>query len=143
MPKDRESGAAGHPLHMAGSTGTSGLCDYQPFPQPCEGGDKQRLHSDSAAVGRMRPHYAGYEVYRRGKDRSKANKYIFVWRKTAEFTSETLTLAWNCKGCPLRCLCYKARGDRLAIEVNHRLNGYKEKARELLASEEDFRYCGR
>ena len=23
----------------------------------------------------------------------------------------------NCKGCPLRCLCYKSRGDRRAIEV--------------------------
>ena len=35
-------------------------------------------------------------------------------------------LARNCKGCPLRCLCYKARGDRRAIEVNHRLNGYSD-----------------
>src|SRR5574344_2627152 len=25
--------------------------------------------------------------------------------------------AQNCKGCPLRCLCYKARGDRRVIEV--------------------------
>lgn len=29
---------------------------------------------------------------------------------------------------PLRCLCYKARGDRRVIEVNHRLNEYKRKA---------------
>ncbi len=40
--------------------------------------------------------------------------------------------AQNCKGCPLRCLCYKAKGDRRIIEVNHRLNEYKHKARELL-----------
>ncbi len=52
-------------------------------------------------------------------------------------------LARNCKGCPLRCLCYKARGDRRAIEVNHRLNGYKRRARELLTSEEGLRYRGR
>lgn len=52
-------------------------------------------------------------------------------------------LARNCKGCPLRCLCYKARGDRRAIEANHRLNGYKRRARELLTSEEGLRYRGR
>ena len=51
--------------------------------------------------------------------------------------------AQNCKGCPLRCLCYKARGDRRVIEVNHRLNGYKRKARELLTSEEGLRHRGR
>lgn len=51
--------------------------------------------------------------------------------------------AQNCKGCPLRCLCYKARGDRRTIEVNHRLNQYKRKARELLTSEEGFRHRGR
>ena len=51
--------------------------------------------------------------------------------------------AQNCKGCPLRCLCYKAKGDRRTIEVNHRLNQYKRKARELLTSEEGIRYRGR
>ena len=51
--------------------------------------------------------------------------------------------AQNCKGCPLRCLCYKARGDRRTIEVNHRLNQYKRKARELLTSEEGLRHRGR
>lgn len=51
--------------------------------------------------------------------------------------------AQNCKGCPLRCLCYKAKGDRRTIEVNHRLNQYKRKARELLTSEEGIRHRGR
>lgn len=51
--------------------------------------------------------------------------------------------AQNCKGCPLRCLCYKARGDRRIIEVNHRLNRYKRKARELLTSEEGVKHRGR
>lgn len=51
--------------------------------------------------------------------------------------------AQNCNGCPLRCLCYKARGDRRIIEVNHRLNEYKRKARELLTSEEGLRHRGR
>ena len=51
--------------------------------------------------------------------------------------------ARNCKGCPLRCMCYKAKGDQRIIEVNHRLNGYKRKARELLTSEEGIRHRGR
>ena len=51
--------------------------------------------------------------------------------------------AQRCVGCPLRCLCYKARGDRRTIEVNHRLRRYKEKASELLTSEEGLRHRGR
>lgn len=51
--------------------------------------------------------------------------------------------AQNCQGCPLRCLCYKAKGDRRTIEVNHRLNGYKRKARELLTSGEGLKHRGR
>ena len=51
--------------------------------------------------------------------------------------------AQNCKGCPLRCLCYKAAGDRRTIEVNHRLNEYKRKARELLTSEKGLKHRGR
>ena len=64
--------------------------------------------------------------------------------KTASgYRSENaLYRAQNCKGCPLRCLCYKARGDRRTIEVNHRLNEYKRKARELLTSEEGLRHRG-
>ena len=51
--------------------------------------------------------------------------------------------AKRCEGCPLRCLCYKVRGDRRTILVNHRLNRYKKKARELLTSEEGVRHRGR
>ena len=51
--------------------------------------------------------------------------------------------AQNCKGCPLRCLCYKSKEDRRIIEVNHRLNDYKRKARELLTSEEGIKHRGR
>ena len=65
--------------------------------------------------------------------------------KTASgYRSESVRYrAQNCNGCPLRCLCYKAKGDRRIIEVNHRLNGYKRKARELLTSEEGLRHRGR
>lgn len=51
--------------------------------------------------------------------------------------------AQNCQGCPLRCMCYKAKGDRRIIEVNHRLNEYKRKARELLTSEAGLKHRGR
>ena len=43
--------------------------------------------------------------------------------------------AARCVGCPVRGLCNKAVGNR-QIEVNHRLNRYKEKIRYLLGSEE-------
>ena len=51
--------------------------------------------------------------------------------------------AQNCKGCPLRCRCYKGENDKRKIEVNHRLNEYKKKARELLTSEEGIKHRGR
>lgn len=45
----------------------------------------------------------------------------------------------NCNGCPLRCLCHKAKGNR-RIEINHNLLRLKAKARELLLSEEGIKY---
>jgi transposase len=49
--------------------------------------------------------------------------------------------AEHCEGCPLRGSCFKAKGDRI-IEVNHQLQEYKQKARELLTSEEGIRHRG-
>ena len=51
--------------------------------------------------------------------------------------------AIRCKGCPLRCLCYKAKTNQRTIRVNHRLNSYKRKACELLTSEEGIKERGR
>ncbi|WP_262349803.1 transposase, partial [Parabacteroides johnsonii] len=51
--------------------------------------------------------------------------------------------AIRCKGCPLRCLCYKAKANQRMIRVNHRLNAYKRKACELLTSEEGIKERGR
>ena len=50
--------------------------------------------------------------------------------------------AIRCEGCPLRCLCFNAKGNR-TIERNHRLSEYKRKARELLCSEEGVRHRGK
>jgi hypothetical protein len=41
----------------------------------------------------------------------------------------------NCQGCPLCWGCHKAKDERV-IEVNHNLERYKQKARELLLSPE-------
>ena len=46
----------------------------------------------------------------------------------------------NCKRCPFRGICYKGKSDRRIIEVNHKANGYREKARELLNSKEGLRH---
>lgn len=51
--------------------------------------------------------------------------------------------AIRCKGCSLRCLCYKAKANQRTIRVNHRLNAYKRKACELLTSEEGIKERGR
>lgn len=68
-----------------------------------------------------------------------------AYSKTASgYRSESARYqAQNCKGCPLRSSCYRAKGDRRIIEVNHRLNEYKRKARERLTSEEGIRHRGR
>lgn len=51
--------------------------------------------------------------------------------------------AQNCRGCPLRCRCFKAEWDKRVIERNHRLEAYKQKASELLTSEEGIKFRGR
>lgn len=43
--------------------------------------------------------------------------------------------AQNCRGCPLRRMCHKGKGNRV-IRVNHKLDRYKARARELLTSEQ-------
>lgn len=50
--------------------------------------------------------------------------------------------AQRCEGCPLRCLCFKAEGNRI-IEVNHRLNAYKKEAKQRLTSEEGIKHRGK
>jgi hypothetical protein len=42
--------------------------------------------------------------------------------------------AKRCEGCPLRGMCHKSIGNK-KIEINHKLNEYKAKAREMLTSE--------
>ena len=50
--------------------------------------------------------------------------------------------AQNSEGCPLRCRCFQASGNKI-IQVNHKLNSYKRKAREWLLSEEGLMHRSR
>ena len=54
--------------------------------------------------------------------------------KTGFLQTASLYKTRRCTDCPLRCLCHDAKGERV-IQVNHRLNGLKEWAKELLMSE--------
>ena len=65
-----------------------------------------------------------------GKVGKKQNKTASGYKSTS-----TLYEAKNCNGCPLKCLCTNAKGNR-RIEVNHNLNRHKQRIRELLTSEE-------
>lgn len=47
--------------------------------------------------------------------------------------------AKRCEGCPLRSLCHQAKDNRI-IQVNHRLNELKNKAKELLMSEKGLEH---
>ena len=54
----------------------------------------------------------------------------------------SIYMARRCHGCPLRAKCHKAKGNR-TIEVNHRLNAYKDMVRSLLTSEEGLMHRSR
>lgn len=62
-------------------------------------------------------------------------------RYTASGYQQTVSIysASRCEGCPLRGQCHKSKCNR-QIEVNHTLDDYKARARELLTSEEGLRH---
>lgn len=62
-------------------------------------------------------------------------------RHTASGYQQTVSVyrASRCQGCPLRGQCHKSKGDR-QIEVNHTLDDYKARARELLTSEQGLKH---
>jgi hypothetical protein len=59
-----------------------------------------------------------------------------------EYTVSTY-VAQDCSRCPVRGLCYKAKANRRTIEVNHRNNALKARARDLLMSEEGLKHRSR
>lgn len=62
-------------------------------------------------------------------------------RYTASGYQQTVSVyrASRCEGCPLRGQCHKSKGDR-QIEVNHTLDDYKARARELLTGEQGLKH---
>ena len=62
-------------------------------------------------------------------------------RYTASGYQQTVNVyrASRCEGCPLRGQCHKSKRDR-QIEVNHTLDDYKARARELLTSEQGLKH---
>lgn len=62
-------------------------------------------------------------------------------KTTATGFKQTITRyqAQNCEGCPLRAVCFNAKGNRI-IEVNHNLIRLKDKATKKLNSEEGIAY---
>lgn len=62
-------------------------------------------------------------------------------RYTASGYQQTVSVyrASRCEGCPLRGQCHKSKRDR-QIEVNHTLDNYKTRARELLTSEQGIKH---
>lgn len=62
-------------------------------------------------------------------------------RYTASGYQQTVSIyrASRCEGCPLRGQCHKSKRDR-QIEVNHTLDDYKARARELLTSEQGLKH---
>ena len=65
-------------------------------------------------------------------------------RYTASGYQQTVSVyrASRCEGCPLRGQCHKSKSDR-QIEVNHSLDDYKARARELLTSEQGLKHRSR
>ena len=62
-------------------------------------------------------------------------------RYTASGYQQTVSVyrARRCEGCPLRGQCHKSKRNR-QIEVNHTLDDYKARARELLTSEHGLKH---
>lgn len=62
-------------------------------------------------------------------------------RYTASGYQQTVSIyrATRCEGCPLRGQCHKSKRNR-QIEVNHTLDDYKARARELLTSEQGLKH---
>ena len=65
-------------------------------------------------------------------------------RYTASGYQQTVSVyrASRCEGCPLRGQCHKSKRNR-QIEVNHTLDDYKARARELLTSEQGLKHRGK
>ena len=139
----------GYNLQLA--TENQFITDFALFPNPTDTLTMiPFLQSFSSRYGRLAhtvvadSGYGSEENYRicpmGQKMRRTGNRHV----KTASgYVSESAKYrAVRCEGCPLRCRCFKAKGNR-TIELNHRLRKYRQNAKELLCSEEGLKHRGR
>ena len=93
------------------------------------------FHQDSFYYNKEEDYYVcpmGQHMLRIGTRHARtASGYL---SESARYRAE------RCEGCPLRCLCFKAKAGRRTIEVNHRLKEYKRLAAERLTSEEGIKH---
>lgn len=76
----------------------------------------------------------GQKIINIGTKKSKSN--------LGYTSTQTRYQAQNCEACPLRGLCHKSKTDRI-IEINYKLQYYKQKARERLLSEQGIYHRGK
>ncbi len=100
---------------------------------------KRKVKNNPFLVGNLfYNHLEDYYVCPMGQ--RLTHKHQVTQKSTSGYQSKaTVYQAQNCMGCPLRGMCHKAKGNR-QITVNHRLNALKQKAKELLNSEEGLKH---
>lgn len=102
---------------------------------------EQRMHYEPNPFSPQGMHYnAGGDCYVCPMGQPLARVGTVRAKTESGYMTESVRYkAQRCEGCPLRGSCFKARGDRV-IEVNHRLNEYRRRARERLTSEDGIRH---
>ena len=73
-------------------------------------------------------------------------EFAYNTKETSELgytSTKSVYMAKDCSRCPLRGMCYKGKAKKRSIEVNHRNNHLRAKARELLMSEEGLMHRSR
>ena len=73
-------------------------------------------------------------------------EFVCNTKETSDFgytSTKSVYAAKDCSRCPIRGMCYKGKVNRRTIEVNHRNNHLRAKARELLMSEKGLMHRSR
>ena len=101
------------------------------------------FHAEDRRRNRQDPFLPGNMFYNAEQDfyvcpRGQHLEHVRDERRTSDLgyvSTVSRYRAANCAGCPFRGMCHKGKGDRI-IEVNHRANAYRARAKERLTGEE-------
>ena len=91
--------------------------------------NKKPFHRDQLHYNEKEDHY----ICPMGQKMEKISEYTKA-TKSGYNQVHSKYRAQNCKGCPIRGVCFKGQNNRV-VERNHNLEYYKQKARENLLSE--------